>query len=171
MSLLVVAFITAAAQTQGAGVSTHAALQSVNVLRMDDGVGVEITAHGSVKPRLSTLDHPARVVVDLPNTMVGSSSRMISVDHDGVRAVRLGTDGQTTPTTRIVVDLTQACRYELVPGSDNRLVLKLYTKSTAAAKAVPAVAKAPAPQPAVAANPVAVPQPVAPRRPQPRKRS
>jgi len=60
-----------------------------------------------------------------------------------------------------VVDLTQACRYELVPGSDNRLVLKLYTKSTAAAKAVPAVAKAPAPQPAVAANPVAVPQPVA----------
>ncbi len=161
MSLLVVAFITAAAQTQGAGVSTHAALQSVNVLRMDDGVGVEITAHGSVKPRLSTLDHPARVVVDLPNTMVGSSSRMISVDHDGVKAVRLGTDGQTTPTTRIVVDLTQACRYELVPGSDNRLVLKLYTKSTAAAKAVPAVAKAPAPQPAVAANPVAVPQPVA----------
>jgi type IV pilus assembly protein PilQ len=161
MSLLVVAFITAAAQTQGAGVSTHAALQSVNVLRMDDGVGVEITAHGSVKPRLSTLDHPARVVVDLPNTMVGSSSRMISVDHDGVKAVRLGTDGQTTPTTRIVVDLTQACRYELVPGSDNRLVLKLYTKSTAAAKAAPAVAKAPAPQPAVAANPVAVPQPVA----------
>ncbi len=154
MSLLVVAFITAAAQTQAAGVSTHAALQSVNVLRMDDGVGVEITAHGSVKPRLSTLDHPARVVVDLPNTMVGSSSRMISVDHDGVKAVRLGTDGQTTPTTRIVVDLTQACRYELVPGSDNRMVLKLYTKSTAAAKA-------PAPQPAVAANPVAVPQPVA----------
>jgi type IV pilus assembly protein PilQ len=154
MSLLVVAFITAAAQTQAAGVSTHAALQSVNVLRMDDGVGVEITAHGSVKPRLSTLDHPARVVVDLPNTMVGSSSRMISVDHDGVKAVRLGTDGQTTPTTRIVVALTQACRYELVPGSDNRMVLKLYTKSTAAAKA-------PAPQPAVAANPVAVPQPVA----------
>jgi type IV pilus assembly protein PilQ len=164
MSMLVVALITAAAQTQGAGTdaSKHAALQSVNVLRMDDGVGVEITAHGSVKPRLSTLDHPARVVVDLPNTMVGSSNRLISVDHDGVKAVRLGTDGQTTPTTRIVVDLTQACRYELVPGSDNRLVLKLYTKTAAAAKAAPAAVKAPAPQPVVAANsPVAAPQPVA----------
>jgi type IV pilus assembly protein PilQ len=164
MSMLVVALITAAAQTQGAGTdaSKHAALQSVNVLRMDDGVGVEITAHGSVKPRLSTLDHPARVVVDLPNTMVGSSNRLISVDHDGVKAVRLGTDGQTTPTTRIVVDLTQACRYELVPGSDNRLVLKLYTKTAAAAKAAPAAVKAPAPQPVVAANsPVASPQPVA----------
>ena len=164
MSLLVVALITTAAQTQGAGTdaSKPAALQSVNVLRMDDGIGVEITAHGAVKPRLSRLDHPARVVVDLPNTMVGSSNRLISVDHDGVKAVRLGTDGQTAPTTRIVVDLMQACRYELVPGSDNRMVLKLYTKPAAAAKAAPAEVKAPAPQPAVASNiPVAVPQPAA----------
>jgi type IV pilus assembly protein PilQ len=162
MSLLVVALITTAAQTQGAGTdaSKPAALQSVNVLRMDDGIGVEITAHGAVKPRLSRLDHPSRVVVDLPNTMVGSSSRLISVDHDGVKAVRLGTDGQTAPTTRIVVDLMQECRYELVPGSDNRMVLKLYTKPAAAAKAVPAEVKAP--QPAVASNiPVAVPQPAA----------
>ena len=47
MSLLAVAFITAAAQTQGAGVdnSTHAALRSVNVVRTDDGVSVEINAH------------------------------------------------------------------------------------------------------------------------------
>jgi len=163
MSLLVVALITTAAQTQGVGTegSKPAALQSVNVLRMDDGIGVEITAHGAVKPRLSRLDHPARVVVDLPNTMVGSSSRLISVDHDGVKAVRLGTDGQTAPTTRIVVDLTQACRYELVPGRDNRMVLKLYTKSAAAAKTAPAAAKAPVAQPAVAANTaVAVPQPL-----------
>ncbi len=162
MSLLVVALITTAAQTQGAGTdaSKPAALQSVNVLRMDDGIGVEITAHGAVKPRLSRLDHPARVVVDLPNTMVGSSSRLISVDHDGVKAVRLGTDGQTAPTTRIVVDLMQECRYELVPGSDNRMVLKLYTKPAAAAKAAPATVKAPQPA-VVASSPVAVPQPVA----------
>jgi type IV pilus assembly protein PilQ len=162
MSLLVVALITTAAQTQGAGTdaSKPAALQSVNVLRMDDGIGVEITAHGAVKPRLSRLDHPARVVVDLPNTIVGSSSRLISVDHDGVKAVRLGTDGQTAPTARIVIDLMQECRYELVPGSNNRMVLKLYTKPAAAAKAAPATVKAPQPA-VVASNPVAVPQVVA----------
>ena len=28
-------------------------------------------------------------------------------DSDGVKDVRLGMDGQTTPTTRIVVDLTR----------------------------------------------------------------
>jgi type IV pilus assembly protein PilQ len=78
------------------------------------------------------LDHPARVVVDLPNTVVATSHGMISVDGDGVKDVRLGMDGKATPTTRIVVDLAQACRYELVPGSDNKLTLKLYTKSVSA---------------------------------------
>ena len=64
------------AETQGAGSepSKHAALKSVNVVRTDDGVSVEINAHGAVKPRLSTLDHPARVVVDLPNTVIASSA-------------------------------------------------------------------------------------------------
>ncbi len=142
MSLLVVALITAAAQTQGAGTDTskHAALQSVKVVRTDDGVSVEINARGAVKPHLSTLDHPARVIVDLPNTEIASSHRLIDVDNDGVKSVRLGMDGQTTPNSRIVVDLMQACRYELVPGRDNRLVLKLHTK--------PEAAKASATQPA-----------------------
>src|SRR5205823_6473916 len=46
----------------------------------------------------------------------------------------------------IVVDLVQACRYELVPGRDNKLVLKLHTSAestqTAAATKV-SVAKTP----------------------------
>ena len=160
MSLLVVAFITAAAQTQGADTdaSKHAALQSVNVVRTDDGVSVEINAHGAVKPHLSTLDHPARVIVDLPNTVIASSRRLIDVDNDGVKTVRLGMDGQTTPNSRVVVDLTQACRYELVPGRDNRLVLKLYTKSVAA-KTEGAVANPAAP---VSAPTVVVPTATAP---------
>jgi type IV pilus assembly protein PilQ len=142
LSLLVVALITAAAQTQGAGpeVSQHAALRGVSVVPTDDGVNVEINAHGSVKPHLSTLDHPARVVVDLPNTVIASSPRLIDVYSDGVKAVRLGTDGQTTPNTRIVVDLMQACPYELVPGSNNRMVLKLHTKTAASKTSAPAPA-------------------------------
>ncbi len=151
LSALVMAFITATAQTQGAGteVSRHAALNSVNVVRTDDGVSVEINAHGAVKPHLSTLENPARLVVDLPNTVIASSPRLIDVYSDGVKAVRLGTDGQTTPNTRIVIDLMQACRYELVPGSDNQMVVKLYTKT--------AGAKTSTPQPVAAKTEVAAP--------------
>jgi type IV pilus assembly protein PilQ len=152
LPLLVVALITAAAQTQSAGTKglTHATLRKVDILRADDGVTVDIMAHGGVKPQLSTLDHPARVVVDLPNTVAATSLGLISVDADGVKDVRLGTDGQATPTTRIVVDLTQACKYELVPGSDGHMILKLHTKSD--------VAKA-APQSSTAKADVEVPTP------------
>ncbi|MBZ5652276.1 MAG: type IV pilus secretin PilQ [Acidobacteriia bacterium] len=160
LPMLVMVLIAASAQTQGAGTDApqHAALQKVNVVRTADGVSVEIRAHGTVKPRLSTLDNPARIVVDLPNTVVTTSHGLISVNGDGVKDVRLGMDGRSTPTSRIVVDLTQACRHELVPGSDNSLVLKLYTKSVVA-KAAPLVVKAAAP--AVAKSEVAVAPPVA----------
>ena len=54
-----------------------------------------------------------------------------------------------------MVDLTKACRHELVAGSDNTLVLKLYTKAAVAKASQPAAAKVPAVQPAVAKTEVA----------------
>ncbi len=152
---VLVIFITASAQTQSAGTDApkHAALQKVNVVRTSDGFSVEISARGTVKPRLSTLDSPARIVVDLPNTVVATSRGHIAVDGDGVKDVRLGMDGQGA--SRVVVDLTKACRHELVAGSDNTLVLKLYTKSEVAQASQPATVKAPAVQPVVAKTEVA----------------
>jgi type IV pilus assembly protein PilQ len=139
---LVVGLITVSAQTQSAGTDApkHAALQKVNVVRTGDGFSVEISARGDMKPRLSTLDSPARIVVDLPNTVVATSRGLIKVDADGVKDVRLGMDGQGS--SRVVVDLSQACRHELVTGSNNTLVLKLFTKSEVAQASQPAV-KAP----------------------------
>ncbi len=153
LPVLVGVLLTASAQTQSAGTDApkHAALQKVSVVRTADGVNVEIRAQGAVKPRLSTLDGPARIVVDLPNTVVATSHGLITVDGDGVKEVRLGMDGRTTPTTRIVVDLAKACRHELLAGSDNTLVLKLYTKSVVAKAAPqPVVVKASATQPTLA---------------------
>jgi type IV pilus assembly protein PilQ len=165
LPVLVVVLITASAQTQSAGTDApkHATLQKVNVVRTGEGFSVEISARGAVKPRLSTLDSPARIVVDLPNTVVANSRGLISVDGDGVKDVRMGMDGQGD--SRVVVDLTKACRHELVAGSDNTLVLKLYTKSVVAQapvvapKAVTAKSEAPA-APVVAA--MAAPTLVAP---------
>jgi len=152
---VLVIFITASAQTQSAGTDApkHAALQKVNVVRTSDGFSVEISARGTVKPRLSTLESPARIVVDLPNTVVATSRGLISVDGDGVKEVRLGMDGQGS--SRVVVDLTKACRHELVAGRDNTLVLKLYTKSEIAQASQPAAVKVPAVQPVVAKTEVA----------------
>jgi type IV pilus assembly protein PilQ len=128
LPLLILVLVAAAAETQNTGTdaTTHAALQRLNVVRGEDGVSVEFTARGPVAPKLSKLDSPARVVIDLPNTVVSTDQRQIAVDGDGVKGVRVGMNGQTPPTTRIVVDLEKACKFELVPGSDNRFVVKLH---------------------------------------------
>ena len=139
---LLVLVLMAAAETQSTGTeaSTHAALQKVSVVRGEDGISVEITARGQVTPQVSTLDRPERVVLDLPNTVMATAQRRISVGAEGVEGVRVGTDGQTPPTTRVVVDLEQACRYELVPGSDHKLVLKLHPVTVAHAAKKPVAA-------------------------------
>jgi len=141
---LLVMVLLASAETQNTGTeaSRHAAVQKVDVVRVNDGIRVEITARGQVIPTLTSLDRPARVVLDLPNTVTATSQSRITVDSDGVKGVRVGMDGQTPPTTRIVVDLAQACRYELVPSVDHKVVLKLYTTSSAA-KVSPKPAAAP----------------------------
>ncbi len=148
--------LIAAAETQitGTGPTGHAALQKVNVVRSGDGIQLEIIARGAVTPKLSTLESPARLVLDLPNTAMASEQNHINVGSDGVKGVRLGTNGMTPPTTRVVVDLDKACRYELVPGSDNKIVLKLYTAVTAAKAATKPVAVS-APKTIAVATPVA----------------
>jgi type IV pilus assembly protein PilQ len=156
MPALVLVIVTASAQTQSAGADApqHAALQTVNVVRTGDGVNVEISARGAVKPRLTTLDNPARVIIDLPNTVVATSRGLITVDGDGVKDVRLGTDGQNTPTARIVVDLTKSCRHELVAGSDGKFVLKLHSNLVVAREATQPSAPAKVAVPVTEAAPV-----------------
>ena len=150
-----VAAVAAAAQTpavQPAGQRSE--LERVNVVRGTDDIRVEISSRGVVTPKLSALDSPARVIVDLPETAMAAGRTHIPVGSAGVKDVRIGTDGQTPPTTRIVVDLNQACAYELTPGPAGRLVLTLHTQTAARQTSAPTVAKIATP----AASPSAAPK-------------
>ena len=131
---LLLMVLMAAAETQNVGteVIKRAALQKVNVLHGDDGLTVELTARGVVTPQLSMLDSPARLVVDLPNTSVATSLNHIDVGSDGVKDVRIGSDGKAVPNSRVVIDLTQACKYELIPGDSNKILIRLHTAATTA---------------------------------------
>ncbi len=128
VSLLVLMVVAAAAQTPSQ-------LDRVNVVRGTDDIRVEMSSTGTVTPKLSALDSPARVVVDLPETVKATGQNRIAVGASGVKSVRIGTDGLTHPTTRIVVDLDKACAYELTPGPAGKLVLTLH--ANAVAKAAP----------------------------------
>jgi hypothetical protein len=133
----------------------HNQLQRVNVAQAADGVRVEIVSTSTVTPMISKLDSPERVLIELPETVVGSVQNHIAFGNAGVKGVRIGMDGKTPPTTSVVVDLEKAAAYELIPGADGKLVLTLHTQgaSQTVAKNSPAPLKtaAPVPQPKVVA--------------------
>ncbi len=118
-----------------ASAQTPTQLDRVNVVRGTDDIRVEMTSKGTLTPKLSALDSPARVVVDLPETVMATGQKHITVGAAGVKDVRIGMDGQTHPSTRVVVDLDQACAYELTPGPAGKLVLTLHTNAVAKAAA------------------------------------
>ena len=143
VSLLVLVVVVGAAAAQ-----TPIQLDRVNVVRGTDDIKVEMSASGAITPKLSTLDAPARVVVDLPATVMATGQNHIGVGVAGVKGVRIGMDGQTPPTTRIVVDLDKACAYDLTPGPAGKLVLTLHASDVAKASVTPAktvAASAPVP--------------------------
>ena len=76
VSLLLVLVVAAAAQTPSQ-------LDRVNVVRGTDDIRVEMSSKGILTPKLSTLDSPARVVVDLPETVMATGQTRIAVGAAG----------------------------------------------------------------------------------------
>ncbi len=138
-------------------------LEAVKVVRDADDIQIEISSREAVTPKVSKLSSPARVLVELPATVMANQQSKIAVGSAGVKGVRIGMDGKTPPTTSVVVDLEQACAYELKPGPGNGFVLTLHTQTVAKNIAAPAPAKAAAPaakvQTAAAKPVVATPVP------------
>ena len=153
--MLLVAVVAAAAQTpasQPAGQRSE--LERVTVVRGSGDIRVEISSRGVVTPKVSTMDSPARVVVDLPETVMASGQSHVTVGAAGVKGVRIGMDSRTPPTTRVVVDLDKACAYELTPGPEGKLVLTLHSQTVAQAPAPGAAPKAVAQNQPISSRPV-----------------
>jgi type IV pilus assembly protein PilQ len=153
LPLLAFVLIAAAADMPSKGVASASALQRLEVAHSQNGLRVEFTAKGLVSPQVTTLDSPARIVVDLPNTVMATGQHQISVGSGGVKMVRIGMNGQVPPTTRVVVDLDAARQSELIAGKDGHFTLKIedaiVRKTTARHTASPAaqpLAASPAPK-------------------------
>jgi len=148
--------VAAAKPASASASSSNNQLQHVNVVPGADGVQIEISSSQAVTPRVSKLSSPARVLVELPETVIASSQNKIPVGSAGVKGVRIGMDGKTPPTTSIVVDLEKPLAYELTPGAAGKMVLTLHPDG-----ASPSVAKsAPAPAAKTAAVKTAAAKPV-----------
>jgi type IV pilus assembly protein PilQ len=171
--LLTFVLIAAAADMTGKGVAASAALQRLEVTHSQDGLRIEFKAKGALAPKVTTLDSPARILVDFPNTVMATAQSLISVGRDGVKDVRVGMDGHVPPSTRVVIDLANrdlagndraaSRQHELVAGPDGSFILNIHDAVLAhrqpGAPAAKSVAASAAPQLVLASAPAA-PAPV-----------
>jgi hypothetical protein len=148
----------AAAPKAEAASGANNQLQHVNVVPGSDDIQIEISSTRAVTPRVTKLSSPARLLVELPETVVASAQNKIPVGSGGVKGVRIGMDGKNPPTTSVVVDLDKALAYDVAPGPAGKVTLILHTQggSPEVAKSAPAPSK---PAPAKAAVAKAAPEP------------
>jgi len=139
-------------------------VRSVNVIHGSQGIEVEIRGNGELKPTVTRVSDPERLVVDLENALTLHPVR-VRVKSDDVKDVRMAQYQVNPPITRVVVDLEANRDYELVP-SERGLRLKLHAPAQVASLAAPPVPP-PATQtvPASSKSPAVVSQPAAPDSP------
>ncbi len=90
---------------------------------------IEISTRGNgALPKLSTLSDPDRVVMDFQDAVLSFNVHRITVGRGAVKAVRIVENGAQSPRTRVVIDLTEKCDYELHTLT-NGVVLTVYRKA------------------------------------------
>src|SRR3984885_4659381 len=136
--LLALALVATAADVTVKG-TAGSLLQRLEVAHDRDGLRVEFKAKGPLAPKVTTLDSPARIVVDFPNTTMATAQNALQVGQDGVKDIRIGMDAQHN--TRVVLDVTSNCRHELVADADGAYTLRVSAPVSALKTAPAAVIK------------------------------
>lgn len=80
-----------------------------------------ISGDGEMHPRVSRLDHPERLVIDLPGTHLAAGYKPIA-GIPGTPITRIRVGQYLANTTRIVLDLTRGAQYQAVASGTDVLV-------------------------------------------------
>jgi hypothetical protein len=121
--LLIVVGLTAAfsqAQTPATEVNR---IRSVRVVPGADGPAIEIITTRPVTPTITTLKGPSRLVIDLPDSLLGPR-KPIDYRSDQIDGIRANQFQNTPPISRVVVDLAQPIGYSW-DAAGNRLMIRL----------------------------------------------
>ena len=132
-----VSFATAQASNPSPG--GYAVFSKVETASTPTGLDLTVVCTKPVIPGFTQLKDPERLVVDLPDTLVGTHPQSVAIQTADVKAMRINQFQKSPPVTRIVLDLMGERDYSY-EAKGTSFVVHLRSAAPAAAKpARPAV--------------------------------
>lgn len=107
------------------GSQSAATVVHFNVFLKDGTPAVEIITTAPVKPKMSKLDEPRRLVIDLPNTNMSVPHKLVPVKSQDVGAIRLELSATDPPLVHVEIDLLKPLDYTW-ESAGNRLLVQLH---------------------------------------------
>jgi hypothetical protein len=120
LAFLLLAASAVFAQESGAA----AQIRDVHISRAGDNVQIEVSLSGAVNPKVLTATDPDRLVLELPGTVARARQLHISVNHEGIKQVRIGLNQADPPVTWVVIDLIGPRHYGLT-ANNNKITLSV----------------------------------------------
>jgi hypothetical protein len=123
------------AQTRPVG---FAVFSRVETSTSQSGLDLKIICTKAVAPGFTQLKDPERLVIDLPDTLVGNHPQSVPLTGPDVRAMRINQFQKDPPITRIVLDLLGERDYTYEPKGTAFVVHLRGTQAPAAKPSQPA---------------------------------
>jgi AMIN domain len=122
-----------------AGSQSPATVVHFNVFLKDGTPAVEIITTDPVKPKISKLAEPMRLVIDLPNTNMSVPRKLVPVKSQDVGAIRLELSATDPPQVHVEIDLLKPLDYSW-ESAGNRLLVQLHAIVAKSAPGPPPIA-------------------------------
>src|ERR1051326_4550450 len=133
---------SAAHEMSSSAVAGHAIqVEKLGVVRLKDGIALELVANGPITAKALKLTGPDRLVLDIPNATSAARMKTVAVNANDIKDIRMALYQENPPVTRVVVDLAEDRDYQLEP-SGNRLLVRFSSVAAMPAPIAPAIVAA-----------------------------
>ncbi|MDI6601670.1 MAG: N-acetylmuramoyl-L-alanine amidase [Thermoanaerobacteraceae bacterium] len=108
----------------------YSTIKDIQFYGSDNGYQVSIIADGTISQNNFLMQNPDRLVIDVPDSIMGLPNGVIPVGTGLVRQIRVSQFKENPYISRIVIDLEAVQEYKIVQSNDKKIINILFGSQT-----------------------------------------